>query len=176
MVAKPVAYVDIGISDAKAFWRLIVLPDVGDFKSNPADARFGLHVAEALWHVHEWLWHDQNPHSDTRAAEYKSFQRELFVKCPELSWMRDVAETAKHRGLSRPGIEVERIALKLGRGGSGGYNSSGGGYRVGAVAYGSGTPQRAIEALSGHGPDRWLDEVVDTVVAFWTVNYFAEAA
>jgi hypothetical protein len=72
---KTVAYLDKGIPDARVFWSLVVLPDVEDFKSRPSEVRLGLHAAWSLWHLHDWLWHDENRGVNTlRNPEYEKFK------------------------------------------------------------------------------------------------------
>jgi hypothetical protein len=134
VAVKTVAYLDRDIPDARTFWSSVVLPDVEDFKSEPSEVRLGLHVAWSLWHLHDWLWHDENPGVDTKGnKEYEKFKEALIGECAELGWLRDLADAAKHRGLGRGSVRVEQIAEKLGRGGVGGLNACGG-YGVGGIA------------------------------------------
>jgi hypothetical protein len=66
----------------------------------------------AAWHIQEWIWHEKRPGDDTRRSkDYQSFQKKLFLDCPELKWIRDIADAAKHRGLARlePKVEVREV-------------------------------------------------------------------
>jgi hypothetical protein len=170
---KTVAYLDRGVSDARAFWHSVVLPDVEDFKSRPSEVRLALHVAWSLWHLHDWLWHDKYPGMDTRHNQnYEKFKEELIAQCHELRWLRDLADAAKHRGLGRD-VQVGQVEEKLGRGGAGGFDVCGGGYGVGAFAFGSGQPQRAI-TLKADGTVHWLEDVIDKAVEFWRSHHFPD--
>jgi alkylation response protein AidB-like acyl-CoA dehydrogenase len=165
---KTVAYLLRGIPDARAFWDLVVLPDVEDFKSRPSEVRLWLHVAWSLWHLHDWLWHDKYPEMDTRDNQnYEKFKEELIAQCPELRWLRDLADAAKHRGLGRDDVQVRQVAEKLGRGGAGGFDV------VGPFAFGSGQPQRAITLRTG-GTEHWLEDVIDKAVEFWRSHHFPD--
>jgi hypothetical protein len=64
----------------------VVLPDVEDFKSRPSEVRLGLHVAWSLWHLHDWLWHEQNHGADNHNnPNYENSKNELIRKC--LNWV-----------------------------------------------------------------------------------------
>ena len=63
---------------------------------------------------------------------------ELILQCPELGWLRDLADAAKHRGLGRGNVQVERVTNPSGRGGAGSLNVSAGGFGGGLFALGSG--------------------------------------
>jgi hypothetical protein len=67
--------------------------------------------------VHEWIWHEQHPGEDTRHNDkYQKFQSEIVGHCPELAWVRDVADASKHCGLARQaakGMSARAIAREL---------------------------------------------------------------
>ena len=67
-----------------------------------------------MWHLHDWVWHDRNPGQDSRGTAFNSFRNGLLVACPELGWLRDVADAGKHRGLGRlpdvKGAQPQRVA------------------------------------------------------------------
>lgn len=109
-MAKTVKYVAFGIASAKQFWVEIVTPAYEKFKAEP-NAANALIAAILAWQVHDWIWHDQHPNEDTHEnkAIYNAFKQRLVCDCPELAWIRDVAEAAKHRGLGRPDVEIRSM-------------------------------------------------------------------
>jgi len=110
-MAKPVKYVDFGFASAREFWAEVVVPTCDRFKLEPTRANAiiaSLHV----WHLHEWIWHEQHPGVDTRGnSDYSDFKNALFRDCQELAWIRDVADAGKHRGLGRS-VEVSEVVSK----------------------------------------------------------------
>lgn len=95
-------YIDLGLNSAKQFWSEVVLPDYDQFTKSPT-ARDAVHVALSIWHLHDWVFHEQ-----PSSTKKKDFQNELISACPELGWIRDYAEAAKHRGLDRT-VEVNKV-------------------------------------------------------------------
>ena len=107
---RTVKYVDFGIASAKQFWDESVIPAYEKFKTqpNPSNA-FG--ASFHAWHVHEWIWHERHPGEDTSGnRDYEAFRKNCTDSCPELAWLRDVADAGKHRGLGRRSVEVRRVA------------------------------------------------------------------
>jgi hypothetical protein len=154
---KTVRYVDFGFRSAEEFWAEVVMSSYERFKAEPTRAN-ALTASGHAWHVHEWIWHDQHPGEDTRhSADYKEFQNKLFSECPELAWIRDVADASKHRGLGRP-AEVRRV-------------TSGTRFAVGALgsaAYGEGL---LIITLTDDST-RDFAEVLSLVINYWRAKYF----
>jgi hypothetical protein len=97
-------YIDLGINSARQFWSGVVLPDYDQFTKSQT-ARDAVHVALSTWHLHDWAFCEQ-PSSTKK--EKVDFQNKLICACPELGWIREYAEAAKHRGIYRSG-EVNKV-------------------------------------------------------------------
>lgn len=109
---KAVQYVDFGITSARQFWDENVVPVSERFKAQPNRAN-AIDASVSAWHVHEWIWHEHHPGTDTRQnIDYRNFQADLFNACPQIAWIRDVADAGKHRGLGRP-AKVKRVASDM---------------------------------------------------------------
>jgi hypothetical protein len=72
-------------------------------------------AALSNWHLHDWVWHDVAATSMVKGRSQSEFQREITARCPQLGWLRDVADAGKHRGLNRQtlsvaGAEPRRVA------------------------------------------------------------------
>jgi hypothetical protein len=116
----------------------------------------------SLWHLHEWLWHDDHPGEGTYQNNvYTAFMEGIIKECPQLGYLRDATDASKHRGLGRSGVTLRRLPKVTGRGGVGGYGVNS---PVGQ-AYGSGKPQFKLEL--DDGTSLWLEEVLDLVGQFW---------
>src|SRR5580704_15158446 len=107
--SKTVEYIDFCFTSAREFWDEVVLPAYESFKANPS--RGNAIIASLLaWHIQDWIWHEKHPGGDTRSsASYTQFQGKLFYDCPELPWVRDVADAGKHRGLGRSTLKVKEL-------------------------------------------------------------------
>lgn len=105
---KVIQYIDFGYTSAHQFWLEVVLPTYERFKAEPTRQNAIL-AALSAWHVHEWLWHEQHPGENTwKNRDYESFLDQLLKTCPELAWIRDIADASKHRGLGRSTVQVKR--------------------------------------------------------------------
>ena len=122
MPPSGVKYVDIGLGSVADYWREIVTPAVRECRGVPS-ARSAFQAAQAVWHLHDWAWHDRNPGQNTRKnSAFETYRDGLLADCPELGWLRDIAEAGKHRGLGRGGVDVlkaQRHLLSRGDDGSG---------------------------------------------------------
>jgi hypothetical protein len=162
---RQIKYVDFGIDNASAFFRLITLPNVEAFEAAPS-IQSGLNAVWGLWHLHEWYWHDTHPKEDPRRnAAYDTFLDNLYQACPELKYLRDLSEAAKHCGMGRTPLPVGRLSEQIGRHGVGGYGE-GMGYNV-AGAYAFGTPQLRVFFDDGSDPC-WLDNIITAAKDFWS--------
>jgi hypothetical protein len=118
---RTVLYVDFGYVSAREFWQEVGLPAINRFllEGNRGNA---IEASSQAWHIHEWVWHESHPGEDTRYnTDYRTFQNDLIVRCPELAWVRDIADAGKHRGLGRPAAlrRVDKTSsILLGRDGS----------------------------------------------------------
>jgi hypothetical protein len=107
---RAVQYVDFGFTSAREYWDEVVLPAYERFQAEPSRGN-AIPASLLAWHIQEWIWHDEHPGEDTRSKDYQPFQEKLFLDCPELQWIRDVADASKHRGLGRqkPKVEVREV-------------------------------------------------------------------
>ncbi len=87
----PLKFIDLGLKSAKEFWRKIVLEDYQQFRKAP-NARTAMASAGSCWHLHDWVWHELKPTMDKA-----DFQNGIIKDCPQLGWVRDVADASKHR-------------------------------------------------------------------------------
>jgi len=105
---RTVLYVDFGYSTAREMWEEVGLPAYQRFTVGQGRAT-AVEAAVHAWHIHEWVWHEANPGTDTqRNPAYRAFRDNLIAVCPELAWVHDIADAAKHRGLGRP-VNVQRV-------------------------------------------------------------------
>jgi hypothetical protein len=94
-------YIDLGLSSAQEFWTQVVLPDFEEYESQPC-GRHAIHAAGSAWHLLEWVFREQQPAGTNE--DLGQFRKDVINKdCPELGFLRDLAEAVKHRGLRPPG-------------------------------------------------------------------------
>lgn len=103
MTNRAVKYLDIGLPSPDAYWDQQVLPNVVDYRTT-GEARYALQAARDLWHVAEWIWHSQNPGVDTHNPAFVTWRNAQIQACPDLSYLRDIADASKHCGLGRTPI------------------------------------------------------------------------
>jgi len=92
----PVPHVDFGFTSATEFWDEVVLRAHSRFLGHQS-RQHAIEAAWAAWHLHEWIWNDMYPGGKASGADYTAFRDGLLAACPELAWMRDVTDAAKHR-------------------------------------------------------------------------------
>jgi hypothetical protein len=107
--SRAVRYVDFGFTSAREFWDEVVLSAYECFKAEPTRGK-AIMACFPAWHIQEWIWYEQHPGENTLGNnEYQQFQHQLFANCPELRWIRDVADAGKHRELGRRTVEVRAV-------------------------------------------------------------------
>jgi hypothetical protein len=97
---RVVTYIDINLNSVEDYWAQLVVPDVKEFRATPSPSTV-FHAAHSAWHLHDWVWHDRNPGQDSHGLAFNSYRSKLLTACPELGWLRDIADAGKHRGLGR---------------------------------------------------------------------------
>jgi hypothetical protein len=97
---KAVTYIDMGLNSVEEYWNGVLVPDVRAFQIDPS-SRSLFYAARAIWHLHDWVWHEENPGQDSHSPAFRSYRDGLLDACPELGWLRDIADASKHRGLGR---------------------------------------------------------------------------
>ena len=97
---RVVTYVDINLNSVEQYWDGLVVPNVRAFQTMPSPPSL-FNAAHSVWHLHDWVWHDRNPGKDGVGEEFRSYRGNLLNACPELGWLRDIADAGKHRGLGR---------------------------------------------------------------------------
>jgi hypothetical protein len=109
---RVVTYIDFGLNSVDEYWSQLVVPSVQAFQSAPSPSSV-FNAAGSVWHLHDWVWHDRNPGQNSRGPTFNSYRSKLLTDCPELGWLRDIADAGKHRGLGRlpevQGAEPHRV-------------------------------------------------------------------
>ena len=109
---RVVTYIDIGLNSVEEYWHGLIVPNVKTFQSQPSSPSL-FNASLALWQLHDWVWHERNPGENSRGPKFDDYRKKLLVNCPQLGWLRDVADAGKHRGLGRlpevKGAEPKKI-------------------------------------------------------------------
>jgi hypothetical protein len=167
---KTVVYVDFGFTSAEQFWAEVVLPAYERFKADASRAN-AIDASVHAWHVHYWIWHDQNRGEDTRSnPKYDNFTDKLLKGCPELAWIRDVADAGKHRGLSRRSVDVRGVTSETRIIRRRGPPLEGGAGRIGVRRLIWTTP---LTISLSDGSTRGFADVLSRVIDDWRAKYFS---
>jgi hypothetical protein len=104
----PVERVNLGgITSPNQFWLRIAIPNRADFRTQQS-ARTAFNLAQSLWAVTEWVWNNwQGP--DIRPATKQAYWDDLYVRCPNILYVQDIAEAAKHCHLHRPTVQTASV-------------------------------------------------------------------
>ena len=86
---RSVLYVDLGFASAHHLWREVALPAYERFTAAPSGGT-ALEAAFHAWHIHEWLWHDDQLSRKT-SETLLVYRQNLIDECPELAWVQDIA-------------------------------------------------------------------------------------
>jgi hypothetical protein len=109
---RVVTYIDINLNSVEQYWTELVVPSAQTLQTDPSP-RALFHAATSVWHLHDWVWHDRNAGMDSRGSVFDTYRMNLLEACPELGWLRDIADAGKHRGLGRlpevKGAEPQRV-------------------------------------------------------------------
>jgi hypothetical protein len=163
---KSVQYIELGYTTAEQYWREVAWPAYERFKLAPS-RQAAIEASMPAWHIHEWIWHEKNPGEDTHGnKKFRKFQKRILTDCPQLSWIRDVADASKHRGLGRQPLEIKRMSLRRR------FSGAISGAPIGALPIsGNGLGKLAIVLNGGSTHD--LSDVLACVVGYWQGNWFA---
>jgi hypothetical protein len=148
---RGVTYIDINLNTVEEYWDQLIVPSISKFQAEPSTAAlFG--AALNVWHLHDWVWHDQHPGENSRGVTFDSYRERLLQDCPELGWLRDIADASKHRGLGRlpevKGAEPQLIGSLLPLG----------------LPIGE---QLVFFLVMNDGSKQPVDEVLRTAIEFW---------
>jgi hypothetical protein len=132
-------------SSARAFFEDDVKPTAAAWRASPTELRLAKHTAISLNQLADYFFHDFHndaPHRVFREISVSGFRRELGVRFPNFTLIRDVAEAHKHVELNRS----DRVLTSTDQTtvGSLGYGEA----EFGIGTYG-GAPEVVIELDSG---------------------------
>jgi hypothetical protein len=153
-------YIDIGLNSIDEYWNELIVPSVREFNAKPS-ARSAFQAANSVWHFHDWVWHERNPGQDSSGQEFIAYRNKLITACPELAWLRDIADAGKHRGLGRSSLEVKGAAPGLMPGHTMMMTGTGGGIReVFTITLNDGKKED-VGATLKKAVDYWRTELAD---------------
>ena len=147
---RQVTYIELRIDSVEGYWRELIVPNVEECVRGQTP-RTVFNAAVALWHLIDWVWHEEHPDEDTRNNPiYDTYRKQLLSKCLELAWLGDIADAGKHRGLGRKTVSTGLLPLPDAEGGM------------------------AIFVMEHYNPMERdfgtavnIREVLDTVIQFW---------
>jgi hypothetical protein len=160
-MTRSATYIDIGYASAREFWDEIVLASAGRFKTDPTRAH-AMAVAIYVSHFLDWVFHEKYPGQDTRNNQaYADFKAQHHGACPELIWLQDLADVAKHRGLGRDGVSLKQLA------GSGAHQE---GTITDVLGSRTEISEVPLELELADGTRHRFSEVVAHAIEYWRAN------
>lgn len=160
-MVRSVTYRDIGYASAQEFWDEIVLASAGRFETQPTRAH-AMAVAIYVSHFLDWVFHEKYPGQDTGGNQaYAAFKRTHYTACPELVWLQDLADIAKHRGLGRAGVSLKQLT------GSGGRHE---GAVTDELGSRSAISENPLELELADGTRHRFGDVMAHAIAYWRAN------
>ena len=120
---------------------------VNDLKKDPVNPRLARYAAIVAWSMCDWV------HAELRPwLGLKDIQNEVKGKCPALDYIQDLANTVKHRNLTKPEL-AQLITAE----------------RTGAFERGfdRGFDIVRLELALKDGRTLWFEDVIKEVLDFW---------
>ena len=77
-----------------------VLAEYSDFLKDDTISFKANNICASIWELADWVW--------DRKDDLGTFRLSLFEKCPELKIMHDIANSKKHKILSRPKAFIKK--------------------------------------------------------------------
>lgn len=115
------------ITSAKAFFNEVLKFNLSSYKENPSSLPAAYNLANALFSMHEWMWHTYGDALGKNLYCKNDFNNYVQTACPNFKHMRDLANAAKHVSLNNPSTQATHIsnttAIENGYG-EGAYGSS----------------------------------------------------
>lgn len=107
----------VKIDDCKKYWEEFVEPDFNEFSDDPGSVRKAFHCAIALFHMSDWIYKAKGlPYWQSKGLSFtdttsrsvavhddKSFANALAMIDPNFELVRNIANSAKHFSLDKPG-------------------------------------------------------------------------
>jgi hypothetical protein len=143
--AAKVKVFNYGVHSARDYWMLVTKPDIEAFKELRSP-RTAAHVVQSLWAQLEW-------YAEEQGNEPKSY----FEQCPALAWIKDIANSAKHRALKNRQRQVQHMGIR----------------NTGALAYGVAGGYASSEpvVILDDGREHRLIDLLPEIEALWQVRF-----
>lgn len=154
--------IDFGYRSVDQYWTEVVVPSYEEFKSTP-DRASAIKASIPAWHLLEWLWDEKQP-----SQSLDDFRANILKECPELAWLRDVAEGGKHRRLNRSNVIVKRVLPSWVRN-LGALNT----FAFNTMPFGGRAMAGPLSIELYDGTTHSFAEVLSHVMDYWQDNYFS---
>lgn len=98
------------IDSAKEYFDQVVDFNVTAYKAQPTSLPAAYNLANALFSMHEWLWHTYNKALKGTFHSARDFNAHTQNVCPAFKHIRDLANAAKHVSLSKSSTQASHIS------------------------------------------------------------------
>lgn len=98
------------ITTAQEYFEQVVGYNVQAYKAQPSSLPAAYNLANALFSMHEWMWHTYGAALGKNLRSARDFNNQVQNACPAFMHIRDLANAAKHVSLSSPSTQATKIA------------------------------------------------------------------
>jgi hypothetical protein len=152
--------VDIGITTSYDFFFEVAWPNYREVGRNPSPIS-ALNAAWSFWHLHEWYYWEHCSSASEEGRE-RYVHKVLLPDCPELCWLRDIAEAGKHfklREKKKHPIRVRAISTREE------FNGALGSAPLGTVPIGAGSGPELFVDVDGRTCK--LQQAMGAAFTYW---------
>lgn len=97
------------ISEAGEYFDQVVDFNLQAYKAQPTSLPSAYNLANALFHMHEWVWHTYNSELKGKYPSPNRFHAHIQNVCPAFKHIRDLANASKHVSLTSPSTKATHI-------------------------------------------------------------------
>ena len=129
---------------------------VGDLKKDPLNPRLARYSAIVAWSISDWVFEE---HGNRLGFDgLPSFQEDIRRQCPELGYLQDLANSLKHRIITRYTPSLTEAYKKEG---------------AFSTEFSRAFDIPGLMLAARDGTQLWFDDVIERALSFWDV-YFGD--
>lgn len=117
---------------------------------DPSNISLAEKVCGDAWHLNDWVFYELNDSGNTITIE--NFRNQLYNDCPEFKILHDIANTIKHKKLSKPKAKIQQTVKH-----EGSFD----------YTFDSSFEISCLEIILENGDKLLLDEILHPIIDYW---------